>query len=213
MKKKKVNLQRKNEEKEREELKFTSTNEDISFEDDLEFLEESSCIESLKKVKSELKEEKKKAKEYLTGWQKERAEFANYRMREGERIEREKKNSLVNFLQHLLSVLDSFDMAFSHKDAWEQIDPSWRKGIEHIYAQLLDVLSQFSVQRIDKTLIPFDPQFHDPVEMVPTNEKKKDQHIAEVVRSGYRIQDDVIRPARVKVFEFQEEKSEKNQES
>ena len=74
--------------------------------------------------------------EYLTGWQKERADFANYKKQEDDRRANFSEVIRERILTRFLSVLDSFNMAFANKDTWAKVDENWRRGVEHIYAQL-----------------------------------------------------------------------------
>ena len=72
----------------------------------------------------------------MTGWQKERAEFANYRKQEDERRAVFSEAMRERILTRFLSVIDSFNMAFANREAWEKVDENWRKGVEYIYTQM-----------------------------------------------------------------------------
>ncbi len=178
---------------------------DLSYELDDEFVEEESSQQKLAKLRKKLKEAKEQGKEYLTGWQKERADFMNYKTAEAERMKKCEDRTVIDVITKMLPVLDSFDMAFSHKESWEKVDASWRKGVEFIHSQLLSVLSNYGVERIDTTGVQFDPTLYDPVEMVPTTDEKQDHLVAEIVQAGYKRGEVVIRPAKVKVYEFHKE--------
>jgi molecular chaperone GrpE (heat shock protein) len=91
---------------------------------------------TLKKFRADLKTCKAEKEEYLTGWQKERAEFANYRKQEEDRKAIFSEAMRERILTRFLSVIDSFNMAFANKEAWEKVDENWRKGVEYIYAQI-----------------------------------------------------------------------------
>ena len=179
---------------------------DLSYELDDEFVEEESSQQKLAKLRKKLKEAKEQGKEYLTGWQKERADFMNYKTAEAERMKKCEDRTVIDVITKMLPVLDSFDMAFSHKESWEKVDASWRKGVESIYAQFLSALSAYQVEKIDEVGTTFDPSLHDPVEMIPTTDEKQDHLVAEVVQTGYKRGATVIRPAKVKVYEFTKEK-------
>ena len=112
--------------------------EDITFSDE----EEGSNLGAvLKKLREKLKESEKKAEEYLTGWQKERAESVNLR----KRLEEEKRDfakfAKEDIATELIPVLDSFESAFKNKEVWEKVDKNWRMGVEYIHTQLLGVLA------------------------------------------------------------------------
>src|SRR3989338_6958519 len=53
-------------------------------------------------------------------------------------------------LSRFLSVMDSFNLAFANKEAWEKVDPNWRQGVEHIYSQFSSVFEEYGVKEIGK---------------------------------------------------------------
>ena len=191
----------------------TKKNEDIPAEEEaeddvveFEFNDdgEEDLKKTLKKLRGDLKIAKKEKEEYLLGWQKERADFANYK--------KEEDNSRVMFseamreriLSSFLSVMDSFNMAFTNKEAWEKVDSSWRKGVEYIYSQMNGVFEEYGVKPVGEVGDVFDPSQHESIDVVAT-EKNEDNHkIATVIQKGYKLADRVIRPARVNVFEYKE---------
>lgn len=142
--------------------------------------------------------------EYLTGWQKERADFVNYRKQEDDRRANFSESIRERILTRFLTVLDSFNMAFSNKDAWSKIDENWRKGIEHIYTQLNNIFEEYDVKEIGAVGENFDPNIHQSIDMTPTDKKEDNHKISEVIQKGYKLGDRVIRAARVNVFEYKE---------
>ena len=157
----------------------------------------------LKKLKKELVEIKKEKEEYLTGWQKERADFANFKknLEEGSKATR----SIIEegVLTEFLNVLDSFNMAFANREAWEKVDPSWRQGVEYIFDQMNKIFEQYGVLSIGQEGEDFDPNLHQSVEMVATEDESQDGKVASVIQKGYTIGSRTLRPARVNVFEHQ----------
>jgi molecular chaperone GrpE len=105
-------------------------------------------------------------------------------------------------VESLLPSIDSFDMAMANKEAWESVDKNWRTGVEYIYQQIISGLSDVGVEIIDKTGIKFDPNLHQSIESVPTDDESKDHTIEKIIQAGYKIGDRVIRPARVNIFEY-----------
>jgi molecular chaperone GrpE len=84
------------------------------------------------------------------------------------------------------------------------VDANWRKGVEYIHSQMNTVFEEYGVFEIGKVGEVFDPNIHESLEMVDTNEKDKNHTIANVIQKGYKIGGRVLRPARVNVFEFKE---------
>jgi molecular chaperone GrpE len=159
---------------------------------------------TLKKLRNDLKQARKEKEEYLTGWQKERADFANYKKQEEDRKTMFSESMRERILSRFLSVMDSFNMAFANREAWEKVDANWRKGVEYIHSQMNTVFEEYGVFEIGKVGEVFDPNIHESLEMVDTNEKDKNHTIANVIQKGYKIGGRVLRPARVNVFEFKE---------
>ena len=143
--------------------------------------------------------------EYLTGWQKERADFANYRKQEDDRRVNFSESIRERILTKFLAILDSFNMAFSNKETWEKVDESWRKGVEYIYTQLSTIFEEYDVKEIGAVGEDFDPNIHQSIEMVPTDKKEDNHKVSLVIQKGYKLGDRVIRVARVNVFEYNEE--------
>ena len=175
-------------------------NDDITLSDESE--EENSGV-LIKKLRQRIKELGEKNQEYLTGWQKERADSINLR----KRLEEEKKEfakfAKEDISTELISVLDSFESAFKNKDAWEKVDKNWRQGVEYIHTQFLNVLANHGVLIISPLGEQFDPQRDAAVGTVPV-EKPEDNHkILEVVSAGYKLHEKLIRAPKVKVGEYQ----------
>ncbi len=178
--------------------------EDIKFDENID--EEGNHDEAglVKKLRARIKELEAKSQEYLTGWQKERADSVNLR----KRLEEEKKEfakfAKEDISTELISVLDSFDSAFKNKEAWEKVDKNWRVGVEYIHSQLINVLSNHGVTIVSPLGEKFDPQRDEAVENVPVENEKDDHKIVEVVSVGYKLQNKLIRAPKVKVGEYKE---------
>jgi molecular chaperone GrpE len=159
---------------------------------------------TLKKLRADLKACKEEKEEYLTGWQKERADFANYKKQEDDRRVNFSESVRERILTRFLTVLDSFNMAFANREAWEKVDENWRKGVEYIYAQLNTIFEEYGVKEVGKIGEDFDPNIHQSIDMTPTDKKEDNHKISEVIQKGYKLGDRVIRAARVNVFEYKE---------
>ncbi|MBP9711790.1 MAG: nucleotide exchange factor GrpE [Candidatus Pacebacteria bacterium] len=187
-----------------EEIK-TSTPEEA--EDDVVEFEfnddgEEDLKKTLKKLRADLKVAKKEKEEYLTGWQKERADFANYKKQEENQKSLFSEAVRERILGRFLSVMDSFNMAFANKEAWEKVDPNWRKGVEYIYNQMNTVFEEYGVKPIGEIGENFDPNIHESIDTVPTDKKEDNHKVAAIIQRGYKLGDRVMRPARVNVYEF-----------
>jgi molecular chaperone GrpE len=176
--------------------------QDESVDPDIEFEEDGSTDkDKIKKLKEQLKDSQKKATENMDGWQRALADYANLKKDSAEQMKELKSYVLEGFVEELLPVLDSFDMAMKNKEVWEKVDENWRKGIEYIYIQLTSVLSNNGVSSVGLENEKFNPDLHVAIEEIETDDKSKDGIISQVVQKGYKGKS-VIRPAKVKIYKF-----------
>ncbi|OGI59602.1 nucleotide exchange factor GrpE [Candidatus Nomurabacteria bacterium RIFCSPHIGHO2_01_FULL_38_19] len=180
-------------------------------QDDSEVLEfefnddgEEDLKKTLKKLRTDLKQAKKEKEEYLTGWQKERADFVNYKKDESNRQINLSLALREHMLVRFLTVIDSFDMAFANRELWEKVDENWRKGVEYIHSQMNSIFEEYGVKEIGIVGENFDPNIHQSVEMISTDKKEQDHKVSDVVQKGYKLGERIIRPARVNVYEYKE---------
>lgn len=159
---------------------------------------------TLKKFRADLKACQKEKEEYLTGWQKERAEFANYRKAEDDRRKNTREMAREDILERFLSVMDSFNMAFANREAWEKVDAGWRQGVEYIYSQMNSIFEEYGVKAVGKEGEIFNPAVHESIELIQTDKKELDHTIANVIQKGYKMGEHVLRPAKVKVYEYKD---------
>jgi len=159
---------------------------------------------TLKKLRADLKICKKEKEEYLTGWQKERAEFANYRKQEDDRKAIFSEAMRERILMRFLTVLDSFNMAFANKESWEKVDENWRKGVEYIYSQMNAIFEEYGIKPVGEEGEAFDPSIHQSIDVVETDKKELEHKVANVIQKGYKLGERVIRAARVNVYEYKE---------
>ena len=123
------------------------------------------------------------------------ADFDNYRRR----VERDRasaaRSGKRDVILSLLEVLDGFDRALQHiGDAPSSV----AQGVQAIHRNLLGVLERHGVTRFDSVGEPFDPRFHDAIGTVDSDEVES-VRVAEELQRGYRWEDEVLRPARVRV--------------
>lgn len=173
---------------------------------DFEFNEdgEEDLKKTLKKLRADLKTSKAEKEEYLTGWQKERAEFANYKKGEDDRRAMFSESMRERILTRFLTVMDSFNMAFANKEAWQKVDENWRRGVESIYGQINTIFEEYGVKPIGQVGEIFDPNIHQSMELVSTDKKELGHTVSNVIQKGYKLGERVLRPARVNVYEYKD---------
>lgn len=190
-----------------EEIKKEELKQNDSEVFEFEFNEdgEEDLKKTLKKLRVDLKQCRKEKEEYLTGWQKERAEFANYRKQEEDRKAIFSEAVRERILTRFLSVIDSFNMAFVNKEAWEKVDDNWRKGVEYIYTQMNGIFEEYGVKGVGEVGDSFDPNVHQSIDVIETDKKELEHKVSSVIQKGYKLGERVIRPARVNVYEYKNE--------
>lgn len=125
------------------------------------------------------------------------ADFENYR----KRVLRE-QTTLVEranerLVEDLLPVLDSFDGALGSLGGSDSPEvEKVRDGVVGIRTQFATVLERSGLERIEAVGAPFDPNEH---EAVMQDDGDGDPHVAEILRTGYRLKGRVLRPAMVRV--------------
>lgn len=151
-------------------------------------------------LRTELDEALVKQKEYLDGWQRERAEFFNYK----KRMEREQtqggQNTFANAVRRYLDIADDLERALKSKNRPKDGEgATWADGIDLIYRKMMAAFEADGVKRIDTTNDKFfDPNLHEAISHEDSPEHESGQ-IIEVVQPGYALGARVIRPARVRV--------------
>lgn len=165
---------------------------------------EESLQETVKKLRAKLKVSEKERLEFLTGWQKAKADFVNLRKRDEEERGVFLKTANESLILELLPVLDSIELAQRDTQAWETLPTDWRKGIESIFTQIKNTLKKAGLEEVNAMGQTLDPRFHEAIGTVATGESDEDHKVAEVFQTGYIFQGRVIRPARVRVYEHTE---------
>lgn len=139
---------------------------------------------ALKKLREKLKKAVEEKQEYLEGWQRARADFANYKREEasihGDKEERIK----ANFVEEFLPALDALELSLKHHP-----DDT---NLQMIEKQFLNSLQQVGVERFGTKGEKFNPHEHEALAM-----NGDDHTIQSVERSGYKIGTHIIRPAQV----------------
>jgi molecular chaperone GrpE len=153
--------------------------------------------EEIDRLKAELNEMRAKADEYLDGWQRSRAEFANYKRR----VERDQaqvyQTAAGSILKRYLDVIDDLERALKNKPQ-KGDGADWAQGIELIYRKMLALLESEGVKPMEAEGETFDPNLHEAISQEPSPDHESGQ-VIEVVKQGYMLGEKVIRPALVRV--------------
>ncbi len=167
-----------------------------------EQLEEETAVEELEIdqieiLRNEIETLQQQSEEYLDGWQRERAEFANYKKRMDRERQQLQHNISGNIIRKYLEILDDLELALQNQPT-EGDGASWAEGIELVYRKFLSALEAEGVMPMEVAGQQFDPNLHEAISQEPSEDLESGQ-IIEVVRNGYLIGERVLRPATVRV--------------
>jgi molecular chaperone GrpE len=153
--------------------------------------------EELAELQKSLEEAQAKAKEYSDGWQRERADFSNYKRRVDRDNQMLGQTITGEIIKKYLLVLDDFDRAMKMRPTEGEVG-TWSGGIELIYRKLQTILDQEGIKRIAAESEEFNPNRHEAITYEESPDHTSGQIIG-VVQEGYTLGDRVLRPARVRV--------------
>lgn len=188
----------KNEEKmnvEEEELKQETSDEKTNIEENSENLSNDSP-----EVKNELSDLENQYKRLL-------ADFKNLQKRTVQEKEDIHKFAGQKTLESLLPALDTFDYAKAALNPDTDVE-KLIKDFNLVFEMFMKCFAEMGIKPIDETGIPFDPNIHEPMQQIPTNELPE-HTVMQIIKRGYMVHDRVIRPAMVAVS-IEENKSEES---
>ena len=136
--------------------------------------------------------------------QRERADVMNVRRQHGDQLAKLQTNAKTQVITDLLPVIDNFERALKHVPA-DLADNDYVKGVRGVVKQFEQTLEQIGVQRIKTVGEVFDPSLHQAISMEEANDPSQDlggaqvEVVCEELQPGFRLGDQVIRHAMVKV--------------
>lgn len=150
----------------------------------------------------------KQAQEYLGKYRQSAQEFEDARARMRKELAKDAERSRREVLISLLEVVDNLDRAIDaavrlRSERAEKGDDPLLQGVEMVRQQFLAKLESFGVKRIESQGALFDPRLHEAVTTVDASGPDADGRVVGVITHGYRIGDDVLRPALVAVGQLQ----------
>ena len=158
---------------------------------------ECALLEDVRLLKERLEAAEKRAEEEHDKFLRILAEFDNFRKRSREEFQQVCTFAIEDLVIRLLPVLDNFERAIKTAEEIKDYD-ALHGGVILILRQLRDILTKEGVTPIEAQGKLFDPNFHEAVMRVDTDEYP-DGMIIEEFQAGYTLGDKVIRPSMVKV--------------
>jgi len=140
-----------------------------------------------------------KQEEYLAGWKRALADYENLKKSIGIEKDQERQRVRESIAHDLLPVVDNFEQAIHHLPDLSEDEKSklnnWLTGVEYIKKQFEEVMNTLGIQPITETEM-FDPNLHE-ASGEEKDEKKEEGAIIKIIQTGWKMQDRVIRPAKV----------------
>ena len=148
-------------------------------------------------LKEELARKEKEATDNYDKYLRAVADLDNYK----KRAIREKadiiKYGKEDIIQDILPFVDSLDRALEHADSADSSDvQAFKEGIKLIQEQLLSCLKKHGVEKIDSVGLDFDPNFHEAMMQVES-EEHADNKVVNEVQKGYLLNGRLLRPSKV----------------
>lgn len=124
------------------------------------------------------------------------ADMENLRRRTRLDVESAHKYALEKFVNALLPAMDSMEMGIDAASKEEATIESIREGVEMTFKQMLDVLQEFNVERVNPTGEKFDPTLHEALTMIPSPDHESNT-VVDTIQKGYTLNERLVRAARV----------------
>jgi molecular chaperone GrpE len=154
-------------------------------------------MEEFEALQTDLEKTRAQSSDYFEGWQRERADFSNYKKRVDRDAAGAQQNALASVVKKYLVILDDLERALKTRPANGE-GAAWADGIELISRKLSTLLEQEGVRRMEAERESFDPRRHEAIIQEDSPDHASGQ-IIEVVQQGYLLGDRVLRPALVRV--------------
>lgn len=148
----------------------------------------------VKRLRDKLKKAVEEKQEYLDGWQRARADFANFKREEATMHVEKEERIKAEYAEAIIPTLDSFESALKHAPG--------SKDLAMLQKQLLGSLTKLGVERFGAPGDAFDPRCFEALREVEASEPSQDHTVESVERSGYSIGEKIIRPAQVSVYTY-----------
>jgi molecular chaperone GrpE len=166
-------------------------------EEVLEDVQEVSLEERVLTLEAELKQSKDQANEHFSHLQRLQADFDNYRKRTQKEKEETVKYAAERIVEAMLPILDNFERAVNSSKTNKDFN-AFSQGVEMIFKQMQNTLTKEGLTPMEAVGQPFDPNLHDAVLQVESDEYPENT-VVEELQKGYYLKEKVLRPSMVKV--------------
>lgn len=152
----------------------------------------------LEELEKQVAEKDRLLQETLAKYRQSANEFEESRLRLRREVAKDIERGRRDILSEMLDIGDNLDRAIESARQGASLE-ALLQGVEMVRRQFMSKLEALGVSRIDVDGQPFDPTIHEAITTIPAASPEQDGQIVGVIRAGYRIGDDVLRPAAVAV--------------
>lgn len=150
------------------------------------------------KLQKSLEEAEKRAADIQDKYLRLSAEFDNYRKRTIKEKSEIIKNAAEKTITAILPVLDDMERAIANMQKSEDAK-ALLEGVELINSKFLKILSQEGLNKIETDGADFNTDYHEAIAMIPAPSEEQKGKVLDCVQTGYKLNDKVIRHAKVAV--------------
>jgi molecular chaperone GrpE len=152
--------------------------------------------ERIAELETQLEQARQEATDNWNKYLRERAEMDNFRKRQEriatDRLQREKKA----LFQNILGVMDNVERALAYQDTMDR--QGLQQALRMVMWQMNEVMRSEGLTPVATVGEAFDPYVHEAIEAVDNSDQPEGTVVEEVLK-GYKLGDETLRPARVKV--------------
>jgi molecular chaperone GrpE len=153
--------------------------------------------ETIKQLEEKLSLEEKKAKDYLNRLKYLQADFENYRKRTEKQVQDAVERSNQELVACFINILDNLEFAISAGETTEN-KQALLEGVKMVHKNLVKLLETEGLERLECVGKVFDPNFHEILAQIPTDEHESGT-VLEEARKGFLFKGKVLRPSVVKI--------------
>ncbi len=149
------------------------------------------------KLKADLDAALKEKQEYMDGWQRAKADYVNLLKRIEEGTKASELRGKLKAVETLLPAFDALERAKEHGDVPE--------GFVGITKQLEGAFAALGLEEVGQVGETFDPALHEAFGQDPAESPEEDNTITVILEKGWKVGENIIRPAKVRVAQYQAE--------
>jgi len=155
-------------------------------------------MKEMEELKNELQQCLTEKQEYLSGWQRAKADFINSQKEQEKKQKEFLKFSNELIITDILPILDSFDLAIKSKNLGKKSEKNdgILNGVLLIKSQFLDILKKYGVETFNSIGEKFNPESH---EAIAEENGEEAGIVLEEIQKGYKLHGKINRPAKVKI--------------